>query len=114
MWSTGLMILGIFFMRYDIVLAGEIVPSYQSLGVEDAAEILKYTPSFHEIMAMFFGLAFIFFGYMAGEKMLNGHQFEKHEIVPPGGYVCPGCGAIHFKEEGETEEEATRRHHRIW
>lgn len=114
LWSTGLMIVGIFYMRYDIVLAGEIVPVYRSLGVEDAAELLTYTPSFHEIMVTCFGLALIFLGYLAGEKMLNGHQFEKHEIVPPGGYVCPGCGAIHFKEEGETEEEATRRHHRIW
>ncbi len=114
LWATGLMIVGIFFMRYDIVLAGQLIPVYQSLGVEDAVGVLPYMPTFHEIMATCFGLAFIVFAYFVGEKMLNGHQLEKHEIVPPGGYICPGCGAIHFKKEGETEEEATRRHHRIW
>jgi molybdopterin-containing oxidoreductase family membrane subunit len=114
MWSTGLMMIGIFFMRYDIVLPGQMESVYHSLGVVEAADMLKYTPSFHEIMASLFGISFIAFAYFAGEKMLNGHQLEKHEIVPEGGYICPGCGAIHFMEEGESEEEAMKRHHRIW
>lgn len=114
MWATGLMLIGIFFMRYDIVIAGEIVPVYQGLGVETESTWLSYRPSFHEYMVISFGLAFVLAAYLVGEKILNGHQFEKHEIVPPGGYVCPGCGAIHFRQEGETEEEATQRHHRIW
>ncbi|MBW2467535.1 MAG: hypothetical protein JRF02_09560 [Deltaproteobacteria bacterium] len=53
------------------------------------------------------------FLFLIGEKILNGHQFQKHEIVPPGGFICPGCGGIHYKKEGETDEEALRRHHRI-
>jgi Ni/Fe-hydrogenase subunit HybB-like protein len=114
MWATGLMMIGIFFMRYDIVIPGQMESVYHHLGVEEAKEILTYTPSFHEIMASIFGLAFIALAYFAGEKMLNGHQLEKHEIVPEGGYICPGCGAIHFMEEGESEEDAMKRHHRIW
>jgi len=114
MWATGLMMIGIFFMRYDIVIPGQMVSVYHALGVEEARDILKYTPSFHEIMAALFGLSVICFAFFAGEKMLNGHQLEKHEIVPEGGYICPGCGAIHFLAEGETEEEATKRHHKIW
>ncbi len=112
--ATGLMMIGIFFMRYDIVIPGQMESVYHSMGVVEAADMLKYTPSFHEIMASIFGLAFIGFAYFAGEKMLNGHQLEKHEIVPDSGYICPGCGAIHFMEEGETEEDAMKRHHRIW
>jgi len=114
MWATGLMMIGIFFMRYDIVIPGQMESVYHSLGVVEAADLLTYTPSFHEIMASLFGISFISLAYFAGEKMLNGHQLEKHEIVPEGGYICPGCGAIHFMEEGETEEEAMKRHHRIW
>ncbi len=114
LWATGLMMVGIFFMRYDIVIPGQMESVYHSLGVVEAEDMLTYTPSFHEIMASLFGIAFIALAYFAGEKMLNGHQLEKHEIVPEGGYICPGCGAIHFMEEGETEEEAMKRHHRIW
>ncbi|MDD3814269.1 MAG: polysulfide reductase NrfD [Desulfocapsaceae bacterium] len=114
MWATGLMMIGIFFMRYDIVVPGQIVSVYHSLGVEEALALRTYMPSFHEFMATLFGLSFICFAYFAGEKMLNGHQLEKHEIVPEGGYICPGCGAIHFMDEGESEEDAMRRHHKIW
>ncbi len=114
MWSTGFMMIGIFFMRYDIVVPGQMESVYHSLGVVEAVDMLKYTPSFHEVMASLFGICFIALAYFAGEKMLNGHQLEKHEIVPEGGYICPGCGAIHFMEEGESEEDAMKRHHRIW
>ena len=114
LWSTGLMMIGIFFMRYDIVIPGQMESVYHSLGVVEGANLLTYTPTFHEIMASLFGIGFIGLAYFAGEKMLNGHQLEKHEIVPEGGYICPGCGAIHFMEEGETEEDAMKRHHRIW
>ena len=114
LWATGLMMVGIFFMRYDIVIPGQMESVYHSLGVVEEANLLTYTPSFHEIMASLFGIAVIALAYFVGEKMLNGHQLEKHEIVPEGGYICPGCGAIHFMEEGETEEDAMKRHHRIW
>lgn len=114
LWATGFMMIGIFFMRYDIVIPGQMESVYHSLGVVEEANLLTYTPTFYEIMASLFGIGFIGFAYFAGEKMLNGHQLEKHEIVPEGGYICPGCGAIHFMEEGETEEDAMKRHHRIW
>ena len=114
MWATGLMMIGIFFMRYDIVIPGQIESVYHSLGVVEEAELLTYKPSFHEIMISLMGLSLVALAYLIGEKMLNGHQLEKHEIVPEGGYICPGCGAIHFMQEGETEEEAMRRHHRVW
>jgi len=114
LWATSLMMIGIFFMRYDIVIPGQMESVYHSLGVVEEANLLTYTPTFHEIMASLFGIGFIGLAYFAGEKMLNGHQLEKHEIVPEGGYICPGCGAIHFMEEGETEDDAMKRHHRIW
>ena len=114
LFATGLMMVGIFFMRYDIVIPGQMESVYHSLGVVEESHLLSYTPSFHEIMASIFGLAFIGFVYLAGEKMLNGHQLEKHEIVPEGGYICPGCGAIHYMEDGESVEDAMKRHHSIW
>lgn len=114
LWATGMMMIGIFFMRYDIVIPGQLESVYHPLGAVEAAGLLSYTPTLHEIMASLFGIGFIMVAYFAGEKMLNGHQLEKHEIVPDAGYICPGCGAIHFMEAGETEEDAMKRHHRIW
>ncbi|MBU1710960.1 MAG: polysulfide reductase NrfD [Proteobacteria bacterium] len=111
--ASSFMMIGIFFMRYDLVLAGQIVPVFHSLGVDEYSSLLEYTPSFHEISVVVAGLSFAGVFYLLGERMLNGHQFQKHEIVPPGAYVCPGCGGIHYKKEGESEEESLKRHHRV-
>jgi molybdopterin-containing oxidoreductase family membrane subunit len=111
--ATGMMLVGIFVMRYDLVLAGQIVPVFHALKVEEYSSLLSYTPSFHEIAIVTAGLALAGVGFILGEKILNGHQFQKHEIVPPGGFICPGCGGIHYKKEGETSEEALKRHHRM-
>jgi len=111
--ASGMMMIGIFFMRFDLVLAGQIVPVFHALGVEEYSSILPYTPSLHEISVVVGGLAFAAFGFMVGEKILNGHQFQKHAYVPEGAFICPGCGGIHYKKEGETHEEALKRHHRV-
>lgn len=96
-----------------MVLAGQIVPVFHALNVEEYSDLLGYTPSFHEISIVIGAFALAIFGFLIGEKLLNGHQFQRHELVPPGGYICPGCGGIHYREEGESEEESLRRHHRI-
>jgi molybdopterin-containing oxidoreductase family membrane subunit len=114
MFSASLMMMvGIFFMRYDLVLAGQIVPVFHSLHVEEYSELLTYIPSFHEIAITLGALAFCSAAFIFGEKILNGHQFQKHAIVPAGGFICPGCGGIHYKKEGETDEDALQRHHRF-
>lgn len=111
--ATGMMFAGIFFMRYDLVLAGQIVPVFHALGVEEYSSLLKYSPSFHEIAVVAGGLCFIAAMFMVGERLFNGHRLQKHEIVPPGGFICPGCGGVHYRKEGESEEESLRRHHRF-
>ncbi len=111
--ATAMMMVGIFFMRYNLVLAGQIVPVFHGLGVEEYHSLLQYTPSFHEIAVTLAGIFFALAAYIFGEKILNAHQFQKHEIVPAGAFICPGCGGIHYEKEGETREEALQRHHRI-
>lgn len=111
--ATGLMLTGIFFMRYNLVLAGQMVPVFHSLGVDEYSHLLPYFPSFHEFAGTAGGLLFATIAFIVGEKVLNAHKFQKHEIVPPGAFICPGCGGIHYKKPGETEEESLRRVHRI-
>lgn len=111
--ATGVMLVSVFFMRYDLVLAGQIVPVFHYLGVEEDSTLLTYWPSVHELAVVTGGLCVTAVAFMAGERILNGHRLQKHEIVPPGGFICPGCGAIHYRQEGESEEESLRRHHRF-
>jgi molybdopterin-containing oxidoreductase family membrane subunit len=111
--ATGFMMVGIFFMRYDLVLAGQVVPVFHGMHVEEYSSLLQYTPSFHEISVVVAGICVAFLLFLGGEKVLNGHKFQKHAIVPPGAFICPGCGGIHYKKEGETEEDALKRHHRM-
>ena len=111
--ATGFMMVGIFFMRYDLVLAGQIVPVFHALNVQEYNSLLSYMPSFHEISVVVGGLCVATALFMFGEKVLNAHKFQKHAIVPPGAFICPGCGGIHYKKEGESHEDALKRHHRL-
>ncbi len=66
--------IGIFFMRYDLVVVGQLVPSFHSLGVEGNKTLLSYTPSLHEVVITLGGLAFCGLMFLLGEQVFNGHQ----------------------------------------
>lgn len=36
---------GIFFMRYDLVVIGQLVPHYHGMGLVDYPEMFTYSPS---------------------------------------------------------------------
>ncbi len=111
--GSGLMMIGIFFMRYNLVLEGQVVTGFASLHVLEYPDVLDYVPKLHEIAVVLAGLSLTGVGFIFGEKVLNGHQFQKHEFVPEGAFICPGCGGIHYIKEGETHAEAERRHHKL-
>ncbi len=73
-----LSVIGIFFMRYDLVLVGQIVPVFHEYGVLDFPKYLSYFPSLHEIMVVVGGLSFAAMGFLIGEKLLRGHVSEGH------------------------------------
>ena len=66
--GNGLMMIGIFYMRYDIVIPGQMESVYHSLGVVEATDLLSYTPTLHEIMASLFGIGFIASGLLCRRK----------------------------------------------
>jgi molybdopterin-containing oxidoreductase family membrane subunit len=76
--ASALMIIGIFFMRYDLVVVGQIVPSFHELGVNDFPHLLSYTPSFHEIMIVVGGIGFVAMSFLLGERVFKGHKSEIH------------------------------------
>ena len=69
---------GIFFMRYDLVIVGQLVPHYHGMGLVDYAEFLSYSPSLHENLVVLGGIAFCLMLFLMGEKLFRGHLSEDH------------------------------------
>ena len=71
-------ILGIFVMRYDLVIVGQIIPGFHELHLVDLAHVLPYTPTLHEWMVTLSGFTFCGILFMMGERMFRGHLSEDH------------------------------------
>lgn len=76
--ASALMVAGIFFMRYDLVVAGQIVPAYHELGVNEYKHLLPYMPSFHEIMIVIGGMGIVASAFLLGERIFKGHKSSVH------------------------------------
>lgn len=77
--GSALMIFGIFFMRYDLVVIGQIIPVYYELGVTEYETLLSYSPSIHEILVVLGGMGIVGTTFLLGEKIFNAHRVEEHE-----------------------------------
>lgn len=77
-WGSAIMLIGIFVMRYDLVLVGQIVPSYYKYGVNEFNSLLTYFPSFHEIVITLGGFGLTVFLFLVGEKIFAGHKVDPH------------------------------------
>lgn len=69
-------VIGIFYMRYDLVIAGQLVPMREAAPgakVEGALSngLVNYVPSFSEIAIVIGAISFCAFLYLAAEKYLN-------------------------------------------
>jgi molybdopterin-containing oxidoreductase family membrane subunit len=69
---------GIFFMRYDLVIVGQLVPAFHGMGLVDYPEMLTYMPSLHENLVVLGGIAFCGLTFFMGEKLFRGHVSEHH------------------------------------
>jgi len=76
--GSALMIFGIFFMRYDLVVVGQIVPVYYELGVAEYETLLSYFPSIHEILVVLGGIGIVGTTFLLGEKLFSAHRVEEH------------------------------------
>ena len=77
-YATAMMMFGIFFMRYDLIVLGQVVPQYAELGVKEYPGLLPYMPSFHEIGLVVAGMALTVTTFIIGEKVFEGHKSEIH------------------------------------
>lgn len=76
--ASLLMIIGIFVMRYDLVVIGQVVPSFHDIGAKGALHLLPYAPSFYEIMIVAGGIGIVAAAFLLGEKIFSGHKSEIH------------------------------------
>jgi len=76
--ASLLMIIGIFMMRYDLVVIGQVVPSFHDLGVKEYLHLLPYKPSFYEVMVVTGGVGIVAAAFLLGEKIFSGHKSEIH------------------------------------
>jgi molybdopterin-containing oxidoreductase family membrane subunit len=76
--ATSMMIFGIFFMRYDLIVLGQIVPQFHELGVNEYKGLLHYMPTLHEIIIVLMGMAMTITTFILGEKVFQGHKSEIH------------------------------------
>ncbi len=71
-------IIGIFIMRYDLVIVGQLIPHYHGLGLVDYPEYFSYSPTLHENLVVAGGIAFCGMMFLIGEKVFRGHLTEEH------------------------------------
>ena len=69
---------GIFYMRYDLVIVGQLVPAYHGMDLVDYPDLLSYVPSLHENLVVIGGVAFCGLIFLMGEKLFRGHLSEHH------------------------------------
>jgi len=71
-------IIGIFVMRYDLVIVGQVIPGFHEYNIVDLPHILPYSPTLHEWIITLSGFAFCGILFMMGERMFRGHLSEDH------------------------------------
>jgi len=71
-------IVGIFVMRYDLVIVGQIIPGFHELNIVGLPHILPYAPTLHEWMVTLSGFTFCGILFMMGERLFRGHLSEDH------------------------------------
>ena len=76
--ASAASIIGIFFMRYDLVLVGQIVPVFHEYNFVDFPHLFSYTPTLHEWMITLGGFTFAGVLFMLGERLFRGHLSEDH------------------------------------
>lgn len=69
---------GIFYMRYDLVVVGQLIPSFHGMGLVDYPEFLTYVPKLHENLVVIGGSAFCLLLFLLGERLFRGHVSAAH------------------------------------
>ncbi|WP_457755852.1 NrfD/PsrC family molybdoenzyme membrane anchor subunit [Thermodesulfatator indicus] len=73
---SGVALLSIFVMRYDLVVLGQIVPHYHGLQIVDMPHFYSYSPTFLEWLVVLGGFGLCGMLFFMGERIFKGHLDE--------------------------------------
>lgn len=76
-FASILGMIGIYMMRYDLVIVGQLVPHFHGMRILNYPEHFTYTPSIYESLIVIGGVAFCGFMFLLGERVFHGHLSEK-------------------------------------
>jgi Ni/Fe-hydrogenase subunit HybB-like protein len=85
--AVALMIFSAFFVRLDMVVAGEIVPLYWELGVKEFSRLHAYAPTWHEILVVLGGIGLCGAAFLLGETIFEGFSEARVREVAQSGKV---------------------------
>jgi len=77
-FASAMMLVGVFVMRMDMVVLGQVVGVFYELGVNEYSGLLTYTPSWHEIAIVGGAMGVAAITFLAGEKVFKGHTYKEH------------------------------------
>ena len=77
-YVSGLALLAIFVMRYDLVIGGQIVPHYAGMHIYGLPEYYHYAPSLSEWLIVIGSLGLFGSLFLWGEMTFDGHRPEEH------------------------------------
>jgi molybdopterin-containing oxidoreductase family membrane subunit len=83
--ASALVIFSSFFMRFDMVVAGQIVPLYWELGVREYSKLHAYSPTWHEILVVLAGVGLTGAAFLLGEKVFQGFREVQGVGAPSAG-----------------------------
>jgi Ni/Fe-hydrogenase subunit HybB-like protein len=83
--AAALMIFSAFFVRLDMVVAGEIVPLYWDLGIKEFSQLHTYAPTWHEILVVLGGVGFCGAAFLLGETVFKGFSEAQDTEVAQSG-----------------------------
>ena len=74
MAAAGLInLVGIYYVIYDLIIVGQLVPHFHKYNVTSMPKLYSYTPSLHEYMIMIGGIFLFLTAFLLGERFFRNH-----------------------------------------
>lgn len=74
--ASVLGMIGIYMMRYDLVIVGQLIPPFHGMNIVGYPEHYSYHPMLHENLVVLGGFSFCGFMFLLGERLFHGHRDE--------------------------------------
>jgi molybdopterin-containing oxidoreductase family membrane subunit len=81
--ASAFIIFSVFFVRFDLVVIGQIVPYYIDLGVQEYSRLNTYMPTWHEGLVVLGGIGFCMLAFLLAEKIFDGYSESGHDDAAP-------------------------------